>query len=353
MQKVGGGVRVLAGACDALSTPRPLGPLLDVATECEGLAAAVRIGEQPADVFAALRDELAAQTTVLVLEDIHWGDEATFDVVRLLARRMDVPGLVVATYRDDGLDRDHPLRVLVGDLATANAVSRLSLEPLSPSAVAQLAVGHEVDPSDLYERTGGNPFFVAQVLASGATGVPPTVRDAVLARASGLSADALGVLEAIALALPRAEPWLLEAVAGDRVALVEDCVATGLVTWDEDAVAFRHELARAAVEDAMPPTRRIAEQRRILAALRAAPGGRSTPPGSPTTPRPRATSSPCSSSLPGPRRMPAPRAPIARRRPSTRGRSGSVARRFRRGAAQSCWRGVPGPATWPTTRSRR
>jgi len=264
-------LRVLAGACDALSTPRPLAPLLDVATECAALAGAMRIGAQPADVFEALRLELAEQPTVLVLEDVHWGDEATFDVLRLLARRMDVPALVVATYRDDGLDRNHPLRVLIGDLATANAVSRLSLGALSAAAVAQLSVGHAVDPRDLYERTGGNPFFVAQVLASGETGVPPTVRDAVLARASALSDDALEVLEAVALALPRAEPWLLEAVAGDRVALVDDCVATGLVTWDEDAVAFRHELARAAVEDAMPPTRRIAMQRRILAALCAAP----------------------------------------------------------------------------------
>jgi len=271
--KVDGGIRVLAGACDALSTPRPLGPLLDVASECDALVDAVRIGEQPADVFAALRDELAEQETVLVLEDLHWGDEATFDVLRLLTRRMDVPALVVATYRDDGLERDHPLRVLAGDLATASAVSRLSLGPLSSAAVAQLAIGHAIDPGALYERTGGNPFFVAQVLASGGAGVPQTVRDAVLARASSLDADALEVLEAVALGLPRTESWLLEAVVEDRISLVDQCVATGLVTWDDDAVAFRHELARAAVEDAMPPTRRIALQRRILAALCAAPEG--------------------------------------------------------------------------------
>ena len=143
--------------------------------------------------------------------------------------------------------------------------------------MAHLAIGHAIDPADLYARTGGNPFFVAQVLASGEAGVPPTVRDAVLARASGLSADALDVLEAVALALPRAEPWLLEAVVGERVALVDDCVATGLVTWHEDTVAFRHELARAAVEDAMPPTRRIAVQRGILAALCGAADGEIDP----------------------------------------------------------------------------
>ena len=179
-------IRVLVGACDALSTPRPLGPLLDVARECEALAAALEVAAPPTDVFAILHDELAEQPTVLVLEDLHWGDEATFDVLRLLARRIDVPALVVATYRDDGLHRDHPLRVLAGDLATAAAVDRLALSPLSPDAVAQLAVGHAIDPDDLYARTGGNPFFVAQVLAAGGTGVPATVRDAVLARAASL-----------------------------------------------------------------------------------------------------------------------------------------------------------------------
>ena len=153
--------RVLAGACDALSTPRPLGPLLDVATECDALADVLGAAVQPSEVFAVLRDELAEQPTVLVVEDLHWGDEATFDVLRLLSRRMDVPSLVIGTYRDDGLHRDHPMRVLLGDLATAAAVDRLALEPLSAAAVGQLAVGYEVDPTDLYARTGGNPFFVA------------------------------------------------------------------------------------------------------------------------------------------------------------------------------------------------
>jgi predicted ATPase len=221
--------RVLAGACDALSTPRPLGPLFDVATECEALADTLHAAVQPSEVFTVLRDELAEPPTVLVIEDLHWGDEATFDVLRLLCRRMDVPSLVIGTYRDDGLHRDHPMRVLLGDLATATAVGRLSLEPLSRDAVAELALGHDVDLHKLYTLTGGNPFFVSQVLAAPGAGVPPTVRDAVLARASGLSNDALDVLEAISLAVPRAEAWLLDAVAGDRRHDLDDCLATGLV----------------------------------------------------------------------------------------------------------------------------
>ena len=150
--------RVLAGACDALSTPRPLGPLLDVATECDALADVLGAAVQPSEVFAVLRNELAEQPTVLVVEDLHWGDEATFDVLRLLCRRMDVPSLVIGTYRDDGLHRDHPMRVLLGDLATAADVERLALEPLSaaPSAAGGRIRGRPHRPVC---ATGGQPVL--------------------------------------------------------------------------------------------------------------------------------------------------------------------------------------------------
>jgi DNA-binding CsgD family transcriptional regulator/tetratricopeptide (TPR) repeat protein len=260
--------RILVGACDPLSTPRPLGPFLDV-TEGDGeLAELVRVGASPADVFGALRARLCEQPTVLVLEDLHWGDEATLDVLRLLTRRIeDVPALVVATFRDDGLPRAHPMQILLGDLATATAVDRLSLPPLSSDAVRELALGHDVDPDALYRTTAGNPFFVAQVLATGAAGVPATVRDAVLARSASLDRTALDLLETIALVPPRAEPWLLDAVAGDSLDRIEDCLSSGLVASDERGVSFRHELARLATVDVTPSTRRRAIHGRVLAAL--------------------------------------------------------------------------------------
>jgi DNA-binding CsgD family transcriptional regulator len=267
-------VRVLSGACDALSTPRPLGPLIDVAGADGALADLVRMGAQPSEVFEALHDELREQPTVLVVEDLHWADEATIDVFRLLARRIEtVPTLVIATYREEQLERAHPVRLLAGNLATTTSVDRLALTPLSRDAVAQLALGLPVDVDDLYRRTAGNPFFVIQVLAAGGESVPPTIRDAVLARMAGLAPAASGLLEAVALAPPRAEPWLLEAVVGEAVDQVERCAATGLITDDERGIGFRHELARIAVVEATPPTRRLAIHRRVLAAL-------STPPAS-------------------------------------------------------------------------
>jgi predicted ATPase len=116
-QGLGGSVRILWAACDPLFTPRPLGPLLDVARETDGeLRASVESGAQPHEVRTALMGDLEASApTVMVLEDIHWADEATLDVLRLLARRLEaIPVLLLASYRDERLHRSHPLRIVLG-----------------------------------------------------------------------------------------------------------------------------------------------------------------------------------------------------------------------------------------------
>ena len=273
--RLGADGRVLTGACDPLHTPRPLAPLIDVALSAGGaLADLVALGAPPADVFAAVRDELAETPTVLVLEDLHWADEATLDVLRLLARRVEtLPTLVLATYRDDGLDRGHPVRVLAGDLGTAPGVDRLPLGPLSPAAVALLASGSSIDPDQLYARTGGNPFFVVQALAAGGTEPPATVRDAVLARLAGLSPGAASLVELAAVAPPHLEPWLLDALVDGAADVLDECVATGVLSAAGAGIAFRHELARLAVEESLTPSRRRALHRCVLEALAAPPSG--------------------------------------------------------------------------------
>ena len=181
--------RILWGGCDPLFAPRPLGPLLDVAESTGGeLEEIVESPVLPHEVVAALARELQARApTVLVLEDLHWADEATLDVVRLLARRVEtVPSLIVASYRDDNVAPSHPLRIVLGELATNQAIKRLKLAALSPAAVAQLAEPYGVDASELYRKTAGNPFFVVEVLATGVDEVPDTVRDAIFARAARL-----------------------------------------------------------------------------------------------------------------------------------------------------------------------
>ena len=164
--------------------------------------------------------------TIAVIEDLHWADEATLDIIRLLARRAEALGaLVVVTYRDNELDATHPVRLAVGELGTAPGVTQLRLPPLSRGAVEELAGPHGVDAGELYGRTAGNPFYVTEVLAGGGTEVPPTVRDAVLGRMSRLGAAAPGVLEAVAVVPPHVEMWVLDEIAGDEVVHVDACLA--------------------------------------------------------------------------------------------------------------------------------
>ena len=262
--------RILWGACDGLLTPGPLGPLFDLAEVTRGeLEELVSAGARPHEVTAALMRELAGgRATVLVLEDLHWADEATLDVLRLLARKVEgVPALVLASYRNDELDRTHPLALVLGELAPSRVVSRLEVPPLSRDAVAELAGPHSVDPEDLYRQTSGNPFIVTEVLATGGGEVPHTVRDAVLARVARLSVPARSLVEAIAIATPRAEIWLLEALAPAELDRLEECLASGMVISDREGVAFRHELARMAVEEALPPDRRVSLHRAAAEAL--------------------------------------------------------------------------------------
>ena len=253
--------RVLQGVCDSLFTPRPLGPLLDFV--------GVRDASDTHDVAAALLTELRSRApAILVVEDVHWADEATLDVLKLLARQIDgVPGLVLLTYRDDELDATHPLRHLLGQLAGRAAVRRVPVDRLSAAAVEALAGPYGVDAGELYRSTGGNPFFVTEVLAAPAGEIPATVRDAVLARGARLGQRARALLEAVAVATSDADLRLLEALVPDELGALDECVGSGMLTRRPGGVGFRHELARLTIEDSLAPDRALLLHRRALAAL--------------------------------------------------------------------------------------
>jgi DNA-binding CsgD family transcriptional regulator len=269
---VGRGVRVLWGACEPLLTPRPLGPFVDIAETVGGqLGAAVLAGARPTEVAAALLQELhGSRLTVVVLEDVHWADEATLDVITMLAPRIaSAPAFVLATYRDDELDCSPHLRFVLGEVV--RRPRRLKLERLSHEAVSGLAEEHCLDGDELYRSTGGNPFFVTEVLAAGGERMPATVRDAVLARAARLSEPARKLLDAVAVVPGPVDAELLDALAGELVDEVDECLGSGVLVAEGIHVSFRHELARLAIEEALAPPRRLTLHRRALAALAARP----------------------------------------------------------------------------------
>jgi predicted ATPase len=208
-------VRVLWGACDLLFTPRPLGPLHDIAIQLEGeLPALLHSDGDRQAIFSASLGEMQRCPSIIVFEDVHWADEATLDLIKYLSRRIQLtPSLLILTFRDDELTAEHPLRLVLGDLPRSLTL-RLALHPLSPDSVSALAHAfqHEEPIDDLYAITGGNPFFVTEVLASGDASVPATVRDAVLARAARLSPEAREVLDAASVVPARIEIELLKSV---------------------------------------------------------------------------------------------------------------------------------------------
>jgi len=271
-------VRVVWGACEALFTPRPLGPVFDIVQRLDGFAAAPPTTDaERADFFSALLDELRSHPTIAVFEDVHWADEATLDALKYLGRRIDsAPSLLVLTFRDDEVGASHPLRQLLGDLPTPTT-TRISLQPLSVEAVEELARRAEQSPREIHEATGGNPFFVTEVLASEGGDVPATVRDAVLARADRLSSGGRRLLDAVSVVPGSVEIWLLEELAEDDFAHLAECLSSGMLTPTRAGIGFRHELGRLAAEHALTPDRRIALNEKAFHALAARPAAEQDP----------------------------------------------------------------------------
>ena len=265
--------RWLWSACDGAFTPRPLGPLFEMAAQAGGeLDSACRSGADRQVLFGLALDELARTPSVLVVEDVHWADEATLDLLRFLGRRIrTTASLLLVTYRDDALPSVHPLRTALGELSAQRGTRRIAVPVLSRAAVEYLTQGAGLQVDDLYQLTGGNPFYVTEVLLSPSANLPPSAHDAVLARVSGLSGLDHDVLHAVAVAGTSIDLPTLSAVlsVGEKhlIAPVQACLDTGLLISDSDGLRLRHEIARRAVEASIPAHRKADLHRATLAAL--------------------------------------------------------------------------------------
>jgi DNA-binding CsgD family transcriptional regulator/tetratricopeptide (TPR) repeat protein len=263
----------LIGACDALSTPHPLGPLRDMA-RTDAAVAELFDGRPRHELFAGFLQLLArsGRPALVVLEDVHWADAATLDLLRFVGRRVArCHALVIATHRSDDIGPDDPLRAVLGDLATVPETHRHQLVPLTVDGVAALTGKSRADPdvAELHRRTGGNPFFVSEILADPGSNLPDSIRDAVLARRKRISPEARQVLDVVSIVPGAIERWLLEAVASPAAVDVDACITAGMLESGERGdLAFRHELARLATEGTLPPLRRSELHAEVVRALR-------------------------------------------------------------------------------------
>ncbi len=263
-----GGLPLYVGRCESLSVPEPLGPVRELAEAAGvGETPGLESGERRALARVLLSALTAEGPAVAAIEDAHWADPATLDVVRILARRVEaVPLVLVLTLRDDEVAGNPPLARLVGDLATEPGVSRVELAPLSIRAVQTLAGAAGADAREVVRVTGGNPFLVVEMLAA-PDRLPVSVRDATMARVSRLSSDARGLVDLAAVVGERVPAVLLDALAPGQGPAVEEALARGVLTDDGATLGFRHELIRRSIESALSTPRRTALHGSVAEAL--------------------------------------------------------------------------------------
>ncbi|MCB0005684.1 MAG: AAA family ATPase, partial [Anaerolineales bacterium] len=269
LQQLRPGVRQALGHCDELFSPTPLAPLYDIVPQIDESLRALLVDLAAAhQLFTALLATLQ-KPTVLVFEDVHWADKATLDLLKYLGRRVqNTRAIIIVTYRDDELEARHPLRLLVGDLSSSAGTLHLHLQPLSLVAVTQLSGNKRVDTDALFEATGGNPFFVTEVLASGSALVPETVRDAILARLARLTLSGRAALDAAAIIGTRVEPWLLQDVTAAEAGHIDESMDVGFLIAREHELEFRHELVRQVVLTELAPHRALFLHRAVLEGLK-------------------------------------------------------------------------------------
>lgn len=261
--------RVVWGACDPVVPAHPFGPLIDIAQQVGGEFADVFRRGVPREVHEAFLHLLRGHDgpRVVVLDDMQWADDATLDLVRVVGRRLrSVAGLIIVSLRHDDLHPGHPVRLALGDLP-ATSTTTLTVPGLSRPTVEALTAGTPIDGAALHAATGGNPFYVTEVVAAGCADVPVTVRDAVLARANRLPTTARAVLHVVAVAGSRCERSVLRTICGPDAA-IDVCLDTGmLVPITGSAVGFRHELARLAILDGLANRDRAELHKRLLRVL--------------------------------------------------------------------------------------
>ncbi|OGO53800.1 MAG: hypothetical protein A2V84_09975 [Chloroflexi bacterium RBG_16_70_13] len=239
-------------------------------------------------LFAAVRDLLAvasASTPILVtIEDLHWADASTLDLVTYLARSMqNDPWLLVATARIDTLNRRHPLLGIVAELARLPSFERIDLGRFDEGELIQQLtgiLGRVPEPGlarEVFERSDGNAFFAEELVATGdvlSGPLPTSLREVLAARLAALDEVTQGIVRVAAVAGRLVSHELLERVAGTPspalIAALREAVDQRVLLHVIDPApgyAFRHALVREAASDQLLATERIAIHRAIADTL--------------------------------------------------------------------------------------
>jgi DNA-binding CsgD family transcriptional regulator/tetratricopeptide (TPR) repeat protein len=265
---------VLTGACDPVSVPTPFAPLYEMLDSLPPkLADDVRKGERRHSIYADLLALMEQQPTVMVVEDLHWADEATLGMIRYIGRRLErTRSLMVASYRPEEVDASNPLLVALADLGTV--ATNVQVAPLTVDGVRQMAEGAEVDPELIHATTLGNPFFVEEILANPGEALPTSIEAAVMAGVGKLPTGSLDLLEMVALSPEGLDIVIAERHSPEAVGNIDAACRRRLLVEEEGHLRCRHDLIRLTVDASIPPARRRRIHLRLLEALEKAPRNR-------------------------------------------------------------------------------
>ena len=253
-------INIYQGTCDALFTPRPLAPLYDILLQLrnsvpESNAAMNDRTSFFTQVFYELKNE--KELSILIFEDIHWADEATLDFIKFLARRItQLRCLFILTYRDNEIHSNHPLRNVLGQLNT-DTVSRLQLLPLSKTAVEKMAEEKGYKGEDVYSISGGNPFYVNEILASYSQGVPDNIKDSILSSYNRLNDKTKQVWQILSVLPTGFEISYLEKIDPICAGSIQNCLDFNILIPRDGLIFFKHELFRRTIETSLSPLLRI------------------------------------------------------------------------------------------------
>ena len=231
-------------------------------------------------VLALLGDLAVEAPLVLVLEDLHWADESSHELLAFLAVRLrDLPVLVVATLRDEELADE--ARRWLSDLERRPRVTRLRLAGLAPHEVAELVAdqvpeGSGPDPVAAVVRAAeGNPLYALELAGSGARVPPASITEAVLAKAAGVAPSVRAVVDQVCVADGGMSHELLAATVplgeDDLLAAAREAVSRRLLAATADGYAFPHDLIRQVFYGQLLPGERRRLHRRVAGALAARP----------------------------------------------------------------------------------
>ncbi len=259
--------KILQGTCDALFTPRPLAPLYDIALQMGNTVLKDSLNAKDrTELFAIFLQELEKQTgtTLIVIEDVHWADEATLDFIKFLARRITrLPCLFILTYRDNEIHAQHPLRSVLGQLPP-DSFTRLQLTPLSRIAVNELATEKGYSGEEIYRITGGNPFYVNEILANYSYGIPDTIKDSILSVYNHLNEKTKRVWSLMSILPTGFEIKYLQKIDPSLLECIQNCLQLRIIVIENDVLYFKHELYRRTIESSLSPFQRINLNKDIL-----------------------------------------------------------------------------------------